>query len=91
MAVYHATPLQTPYRTLFLLRRSIVAEKLRSGEHRDTGGDRTEIASPVVTEGAPTPKKPLAVSLNGAWGPWKQGLGEGLAEKVGRKGWHRVG
>ena len=36
-------------------------------------------------------KKPLThVSKIGAWGPWKEELGEGLAEKVCRKGWRKV-
>ena len=40
-------------------------------------------------------KKPLTrVSKTGAWSPRKEGVGEGLAEKVGKglaKGWRRVG
>ena len=41
--------------------------------------------------GGPLFSRPLGL---GAWGPRKEGLGEGLAEKVGNglaKGWRRVG
>ena len=34
------------------------------------------------------------MSLNGAWGPRAEGVGEGLAEMVGKglaRGWRRVG